>query len=131
MACAESGDCPNSARWQSYHYPSLFFRRTKHLNKYGPVRLWRRVSPASLTHQRRRSRENGLVIEVGMWTYPPAIRETATGIFLWPAWGLYDTIKGDEFKHIDFSHDCCSVHDSTHSIHTILGAASANLKYSP
>jgi hypothetical protein len=31
--------------------------------------------------------------------------EAATGIFLWPAWGLYDTIKGDKFKHIDFSHD--------------------------
>jgi hypothetical protein len=40
-----------------------------------------------------------------MWTYPPAIREAATGIFPWPAWGLYDTIKGDKFKHIDFSHD--------------------------
>jgi hypothetical protein len=40
-----------------------------------------------------------------MWTYPLAIREAATGIFLWPAWGLYDTIKGDKFKHIDFSHD--------------------------
>ena len=42
---------------------------------------------------------------VGMWTRPPAIREAATGIFLWPAWGLYDAIKGDKFKHIDFSHD--------------------------
>jgi hypothetical protein len=40
-----------------------------------------------------------------MWTYPPAILEAATGIFLWPAWGLYDTIKGDKFKHINFSHD--------------------------
>ena len=40
-----------------------------------------------------------------MWTYPPAIREAATGIFLWLAWGLYDAIKGDKFKHIDFSHD--------------------------
>jgi hypothetical protein len=39
-----------------------------------------------------------------MWTYPPAILEAATGIFLWPAWSLYDSIKGDEFKHIDFSH---------------------------
>jgi len=35
---------------------------------------------------------------------PPAIREAVTGIFLWPAWGLYDSIKGDKFKHIDFSH---------------------------
>jgi hypothetical protein len=26
------------------------------------------------------------------------------GIFLRPAWGLYDSIKGDKFKHIDFSH---------------------------
>jgi hypothetical protein len=43
-----------------------------------------------------------------MWTYPPAIREAATGIFLWPAWGLYDAIKGDKFKHINFSHDCVS-----------------------
>jgi hypothetical protein len=30
-----------------------------------------------------------------MWTYPPAKREAATGIFLRPAWGLYDIIKGD------------------------------------
>jgi hypothetical protein len=29
-----------------------------------------------------------------------------TGIFLWLPWGLYEAIKGDEFKHIDFSHDC-------------------------
>jgi hypothetical protein len=28
-----------------------------------------------------------------------------TGIFFWPAWGLYDPIKGDKFKHINFSHD--------------------------
>ena len=41
----------------------------------------------------------------GMWTCPPAIREAATGIFLWPAWGLFATIKGDKFKHINFSHD--------------------------
>jgi hypothetical protein len=40
-----------------------------------------------------------------MWTYPPAIREAAIGIFLWSAWGLYDTIKGDKFNHINFSHD--------------------------
>ena len=40
-----------------------------------------------------------------MWTYPPAIREPAAGIFPRPAWGLYDTLKGDKFKHIDFSHD--------------------------
>jgi hypothetical protein len=41
-----------------------------------------------------------------MLTPPPAMREAATGILLWPAWGLYDSIKGDKFKHIDFSHDC-------------------------
>ena len=35
----------------------------------------------------------------------PAIREAAAGIFVWPAWGLYDTIKGDMFKHNNFSHD--------------------------
>jgi hypothetical protein len=46
-----------------------------------------------------------LINRVGMWTYPLAIREAATGIFLWPAWGWYHTIKGDKFKHIDFSHD--------------------------
>jgi hypothetical protein len=28
-----------------------------------------------------------------------------SGIFVWPAWGLYDTIKGDMVKHNDFSHD--------------------------
>jgi hypothetical protein len=39
-----------------------------------------------------------------MWSYPAAIREAATSIFLRPAWALYDTIEGDEFKHIDFSH---------------------------
>src|SRR5262245_55409728 len=42
---------------------------------------------------------------LGMWTYPPAIREAATSIFLGPAWSLYDTIKRDKFKHINFSHD--------------------------
>src|SRR5258708_102847 len=41
----------------------------------------------------------------GMGSSPPAIREAATGIFLWPASGLYDTIKGDEFKDNHFSHD--------------------------
>jgi hypothetical protein len=40
-----------------------------------------------------------------MWTYPSATLEAATGIFLWPAWGLYDSIKGDKFKRINFSHD--------------------------
>src|SRR5437762_673161 len=39
-------------------------------------------------------------------TCPPAIRKSATGIFLGPAWGLYDTIQGNKFKHINFSHDC-------------------------
>jgi hypothetical protein len=33
------------------------------------------------------------------------MREAATGIFLWTAWGLYDTIKGDMFKDNNFSHD--------------------------
>jgi hypothetical protein len=42
---------------------------------------------------------------VGIGTDPPAIREAAAGIFLWSAWGLYDTIKGDMFKHNNFSHD--------------------------
>src|SRR5882724_9998438 len=42
---------------------------------------------------------------VGMWTHPPAICEAGAAIFLWPAWGLYDTIKRDKFKHVDFSHD--------------------------
>src|SRR5215212_3437435 len=41
---------------------------------------------------------------VGIWTYPPAIREAAAGIFFRPAWGLYDTINGDMFKHNKFSH---------------------------
>jgi hypothetical protein len=40
-----------------------------------------------------------------MWNYPAAIGEAATGIFFWPAWGLYDTIEGDKFKHINLSHD--------------------------
>jgi hypothetical protein len=38
-----------------------------------------------------------------MWTYPPAVGEAATSIFLRPAWGLYGAIQGDKFKHIDFS----------------------------
>jgi len=40
---------------------------------------------------------------VRIWRYPPAICEAAAGIFVWPAWGLYDTIKGDVFKNSDFS----------------------------
>src|SRR5260370_42492950 len=40
-----------------------------------------------------------------MRSLPPAIREATTGIFLWRASGLYDPIKGDEFKDNDFSHD--------------------------
>ncbi len=32
----------------------------------------------------------------------PPIRGAATGIFLWPTRGLYDTIEGDEFKHNNF-----------------------------
>src|SRR5260221_14372519 len=42
---------------------------------------------------------------VRIWSLPPAIREATTGIFLWPASGLYDTIKGDEFEYNNFSHD--------------------------
>jgi hypothetical protein len=42
---------------------------------------------------------------VGIGRYPPAIREAAAGIFVRPAWGLYDTIQGDMFKHNYFSHD--------------------------
>jgi hypothetical protein len=30
---------------------------------------------------------------------PTTIREAITGIFLRPAWGLYDTIKGDDFDN--------------------------------
>jgi hypothetical protein len=33
------------------------------------------------------------------------MRESATGIFFRPAWALYDTIEGDKFQHVDFSHD--------------------------
>jgi len=40
-----------------------------------------------------------------MWNYPPAIGEAAAGVFFRPAWGLYDSIQGDKFKHIHFSHD--------------------------
>src|SRR5258707_15700384 len=45
---------------------------------------------------------NNIVV---IWSLPPAIREATTGIFLWPASGLYDTIKGDEFKYNNVSHD--------------------------
>src|SRR5215212_1487881 len=41
---------------------------------------------------------------VGIWTDPPAMCEAAAGIFVWPAWGLYDAIQGDMFKHNHFSH---------------------------
>src|SRR5690242_12676431 len=47
---------------------------------------------------------------VGMRTCPPAISEAATGIFLWAAWGLYDTIQRDKFEHVNFSHDSGSFH---------------------
>src|SRR5271154_4966119 len=40
-----------------------------------------------------------------MWNYPAAIGEAAAGVFFWPAWALYDSIKGDKFKHINFSHN--------------------------
>jgi hypothetical protein len=40
-----------------------------------------------------------------MWNYPSAVDEAAAGVFFWPAWGLYDTIQGNKFKHIHFSHD--------------------------
>jgi hypothetical protein len=49
---------------------------------------------------------------VGIWRDPPAIREAAAGIFVWSAWGLYDTIKGDMFKHNNFSHDNSPLLDS-------------------
>ncbi len=42
---------------------------------------------------------------VRIWSLPATIREAATGIFLRPASGLYDTIKGDEFEYDHFSHD--------------------------
>ncbi len=42
---------------------------------------------------------------VGIRRYPPAVREAAAGIFVWPAWGLYDTVQGDMFKRYNFSHD--------------------------
>ena len=42
---------------------------------------------------------------VAIGNLPPAIREAATGIFLWPASGLDDAIKGDEFEYNNFSHD--------------------------
>src|ERR1700734_1061544 len=42
---------------------------------------------------------------VAMRHGPAAILEAATGIFLWPPWGLYHTIEGDKFKHVNFSHD--------------------------
>ena len=48
------------------------------------------------------SSECGLI---HMWTHPPAMGEAATGIFLWATWGLDNSIKGDKFKHIGFSHD--------------------------
>ena len=38
-----------------------------------------------------------------MWRHPPAIREAATGIFLWAAWGLYDSIKGDKITFLIIS----------------------------
>jgi len=40
--------------------------------------------------------------------------ETAAGIFVWPAWGLDDTIKGDMFKHKNFSHDRVPI--SSHNV---------------
>jgi hypothetical protein len=42
---------------------------------------------------------------VGIGRDPTAMRKVATGIFVWPAWGLDNAIKGDMLKHNDFSHD--------------------------
>jgi hypothetical protein len=42
---------------------------------------------------------------VGIGNYPPAVRETAAGIFVRSARGLDDTIEGDEFNRDDLSHD--------------------------
>jgi hypothetical protein len=56
------------------------------------------LSAPPLAHGRSRN-------SVGMWVLPPAIRKAATGIFLWPGWGLYRTITGNKFKHVNFSHD--------------------------
>jgi hypothetical protein len=38
-----------------------------------------------------------------------AICEATTGIFVWSASGLYDTIKGHEFEYNTFSHDLCAL----------------------
>src|SRR5580693_6251743 len=42
---------------------------------------------------------------VAMRHGPAAILEAAAGVFLGTAGSLNDSIKGDKFKHIDFSHD--------------------------
>jgi hypothetical protein len=48
---------------------------------------------------------NGSKNLVRIGSLPPPIRKATTGIFLWPATGLYDAIKRGEFKDNDFSHD--------------------------
>jgi hypothetical protein len=64
-----------------------------------------RREPSIETGPELRADRAGSKNRVGIWRYPPAIREAAAGIFVWPAWGLYDTIKGDMFKHNNFSHN--------------------------
>jgi hypothetical protein len=34
------------------------------------------------------------------------MREAAAGVFLWPAWGLYDTVKGHVADYNDSFHGC-------------------------
>ena len=41
----------------------------------------------------------------GVGSYPPAIGEAITGILLWPAHCLQDTIKSDVGDDNNFSHD--------------------------
>jgi hypothetical protein len=42
---------------------------------------------------------------VGVGRYPAAVRETAAGVFLWPAGSLDDPIKREVFKDNNFSHE--------------------------
>jgi hypothetical protein len=56
----------------------------------------------SLRRLKSQDRSQDVVI---IWRGPPAIREAVARIFVQPARGLYDTIKGDMLKHDNFSHD--------------------------
>lgn len=40
-----------------------------------------------------------------MRTDSSAVRKAPAGIFLGPARSLYDTVDGDKFKNVDFSHE--------------------------